>query len=118
MEISSVIAAFGALAQATRLNAYRLLVQAGPDGLPAGRIGEQLGLPSATLAFHLKELKNANLVRCTRHGRLVIYAAEYSTMNDLIGFLTKDCCGGGTAAQPFCTPASADISATPAQRTA
>ena len=72
------LAALAALAQGTRLDIYRLLVQAGDDGLPAGQIGEQLGLPSATLAFHLKELKNAGLVTFTREGRSLIYAADLS----------------------------------------
>lgn len=93
MEKSEVLAALGALAQESRLDIYRLLVQAGPGGLPAGHIGEQLGLPSATLAFHLKELKNAGLVTFTRHGRSLIYAAIYPTMNALLGYLTENCCG-------------------------
>ena len=94
MEKPQVLAALGALAQESRLEIYRLLVQAGPRGMPAGHIGEQLGLPSATLAFHLKELKNARLVQCTRDGRSLIYAAVYTTMNDLLGYLTENCCGG------------------------
>ena len=97
MEKSSVIAALSALAQETRLDIYRLLVQAGADGLPAGRIGEQLGLPSATLAFHLKELKHARLVHCTRHGRSLIYGAEYPTMHGLLSYLTENCCQGAPA---------------------
>jgi ArsR family transcriptional regulator len=92
-----VLAALGALAQETRLDIYRLLVQAGPEGLPAGHIGERLGLPSATLAFHLKELKTAKLATCTRNGRSLIYAAEYPTMNALLFFLTENCCGRGAA---------------------
>src|SRR4051794_34062000 len=98
MEKSAVLAALGALAQETRLDIYRLLVQAGADGLPAGQIGEQLDLPSATLAFHLKELKNAGLATCTRNGRSLIYAAEYPTMNALLGYLTENCCQGSPAA--------------------
>jgi len=93
MEKQQALAALGALAQETRLDIYRLLVQAGPDGMPAGQIGDQLGLPSATLAFHLKELKIAGLAKCTRNGRSLIYAAEYPTMNDLLFFLTENCCG-------------------------
>ena len=92
------MAALGALAQETRLDIYRLLVQAGPDGMPAGHIGEQLALPSATLAFHLKELKNAGLAACTRNGRSLIYAAAYPTMNALLGYLTENCCQGNPAA--------------------
>lgn len=93
MEKQAVLAALAALAQETRLDIYRLLVQAGPNGLPAGHIGDQLGLPSATLAFHLKELKHAGLVMFTRNGRSLIYAAVYPTMNGLLAYLTENCCG-------------------------
>jgi len=105
MEKPDAIAALGALAQETRLDIYRLLVQAGPDGLPAGQIGDKLGLPSATLAFHLKELKNAKLATCTRNGRSLIYAAEYATMNLLLFYLTENCCGRPTTGcVPVCMP--------------
>jgi ArsR family transcriptional regulator, arsenate/arsenite/antimonite-responsive transcriptional repressor len=111
MEKLAVLTALGALAQETRLDIYRLLVQAGADGLPAGHIGEELGLPSATLAFHLKELKNAGLASCTRNGRSLIYAAEYPTMNALLGYLTENCCQAnpGACSLPAATrkPASA-----------
>jgi ArsR family transcriptional regulator len=115
MEKTAALAALGALAQETRLDIFRLLVQAGTEGLPAGHIGEQLGLPSATLAFHLKELKNAGLATCTRNGRSLIYAAEYSLMNALLGYLTENCCQGNPAAcslpsglsQNACQPAPA-----------
>ena len=96
MEKTQVLAALGALAQETRLDIYRLLVRTGPGGLPAGHIGEQLGLPSATLAFHLKELKHARLVTFTRDGRSLVYAAEYPTMNGLLSYLTENCCGRGS----------------------
>jgi len=89
---------------------YRLLVQAGPEGMPAGHIGDKLGLPSATLAFHLKELKNAGLATCTRNGRLRIYAAAYPTMNALLDYLTANCCQGNPAAcgleASACTPST------------
>jgi ArsR family transcriptional regulator, arsenate/arsenite/antimonite-responsive transcriptional repressor len=98
MEKTAALAALAALAQESRLDIYRLLVQAGPDGIPAGQIGEQLGLPSATLAFHLKELKNAGLATATRNGRSQIYAAAYSTMNTLLDYLTENCCQGNPAA--------------------
>ena len=96
MKKSDALAALGALAQETRLDIYRLLVQTGPDGMPAGHIGEQLGLPSATLAFHLKELRHAGLVTFTRDGRSLIYVAEYPTMNALLSYLTENCCGRGS----------------------
>jgi DNA-binding transcriptional ArsR family regulator len=111
MEKMDALAALAAIAQESRLDIYRLLVQAGTDGLPAGQIAEQLGLPSATLAFHLKELKNARLVTFTRNGRSLIYAAAYPTMNALLGYLTENCCQGNPAAcgldAPSCTPSTA-----------
>jgi DNA-binding transcriptional ArsR family regulator len=107
MEKTAALAALAALAQESRLDIYRLLVQAGPAGRPAGQIGDQLGLPSATLAFHLKELKNAGLVTCTRNGRSLIYAAEYATMNALLLYLTENCCGRPTnPCLPLCQPAA------------
>ncbi len=115
MEKKAALTALAALAQESRLDIYRLLVQAGPDGMPAGLIGEQLGLPSATLAFHLKELKNAGLAGCTRNGRSLIYAARYPTMNELLFYLTENCCGRPSARPiPLCQPAAA---ATTAPRT-
>jgi DNA-binding transcriptional ArsR family regulator len=105
MEKMDALAALAALAQESRLDIYRLLVQAGPEGTAAGHIGEQLGLPSATLAFHLKELKNAGLVTFTRKGRSLIYAAEYSTMNALLSYLTENCCGRpANQCLPTCQP--------------
>ena len=103
MEKEAVIIALAALAQETRLDIYRLLVQAGADGLPAGQIGDRLGLPSATLAFHLKQLKFSGLVTFTREGRSLIYAAVYPVMNGLLAYLTENCCGRGEAA---CLPAT------------
>lgn len=111
MEKSAALLALGALAQESRLDIFRLLVQAGPGGMPAGHVGEQLGLPSATLAFHLKELRNAGLVTVTRNGRSLIYAAAYPTMNALLFFLTENCCGRPAAPYlPIFQPA-ADIPA-------
>lgn len=98
MEKSDALTALAALAQETRLDIFRLLVQAGGNGLPAGRIGDQLGLPSATLTFHLKELKYAELVTFTRQGRSLIYTAVYPTMNSLLAYLAENCCQGSTVA--------------------
>jgi ArsR family transcriptional regulator len=98
MKKPEVLAALAALAQETRLDIFRLLVQAGEGGLAAGKIGDQLGLASATLAFHLKELKHAGLVTYTREGRSLIYAAVYPTMNGLLAYLTENCCQGNSAA--------------------
>lgn len=94
MEKLSAITALGALAQESRLDIFRLLVEAGPDGVPAGHIGERLGLPSATLSFHLSQLKHAGLVTFRREGRSLIYAAEYTAMNGLLAYLTENCCRG------------------------
>ena len=98
MEKSAAIAALAALAQDTRLDIFRMLVQAGNAGLPAGRIGQPLGLPSATLSFHLSQLKHARLVMCRRDGRSLIYTADYTAMNELVAYLTENCCGGNAAA--------------------
>ena len=98
MEKHDVLAALAALAQETRLDIYRLLVQAGDAGVPAGKISEQLGLPSATLAFHLKELKHAGLATYTREGRSLIYTAVYPAMNGLLAYLTANCCQGNPSA--------------------
>ena len=97
MEKMEAIAALAALAQESRLDVFRLLVQAGPDGLPAGRIGERLGLPSATLSFHLNQLRHAGLVSFRREGRSLIYAAAYGTMNGLVAYLAENCCRGEPA---------------------
>jgi ArsR family transcriptional regulator len=104
MKKSDALVALSALAQESRLDIFRLLVQAGEAGMPAGKVGEQLGLPSATLAFHLKELKHAGLITFTREGRSLIYAAVYPTMNGLLAFLTENCCQGHPAA---CGPSAA-----------
>jgi DNA-binding transcriptional ArsR family regulator len=98
MEKIHAIAALAALAQETRLDIFRLLVQAAGEGMPAGQIGEQLGQPSATLSFHLSQLKHASLVTFRREGRSLIYAAEYATMNDLLAYLTENCCRGDPSA--------------------
>lgn len=92
MKKSSVVAALGALAQETRLDIFRLLIQKGPQGLPAGDIGERLGLPAPTLSFHLNQLRYAGLVRSRRESRSIIYTANYKTMNSLLMFLTENCC--------------------------
>lgn len=94
METKQAIEALSGLAQESRLAAFRLLVQAGPSGLPAGTIGEKLGLPPATLSFHLAHLARAGLVRSRQEGRFVIYSADYQSMDQLVGFLTENCCGG------------------------
>lgn len=97
MERQQALGALGALAQETRLDAFRLLVQAGPGGLTPGAVGERLGVPAATLSFHLKELRNAGIVRCRRESRSLIYSADFAAMDALLGFLTRHCCQGAPA---------------------
>jgi predicted transcriptional regulator len=95
MEMKSTIRALGALAQESRLSIFRLLVVAGPAGLPVGKIAEQLGLANATLSFHLKELTNAGLTTATPNGRSISYSANFEQMTELIAYLTENCCAGG-----------------------
>jgi ArsR family transcriptional regulator len=106
MEKLVAITALAALAQESRLDVFRLLVQAGSGGIPAGQIGEQLGLPSATLSFHLNQLRQAGLISFRREGRSLIYAAEYTAMNGLLTYLTENCCQGDPFAcrVPVCDP--------------
>ncbi len=103
METKPVLAALAALAQESRLAVFRLLVQAGRSGISPGKISEQLGIPPSSLSFHLKELTHAQLVTPRQDGRYVIYAANFDTMNGLVGFLTENCCGGQSCA-PACAP--------------
>lgn len=88
---------FDALSQETRLKAFRLLVQAGPKGLAAGAMSEELGTPHNTMSFHLGHLSNAGIISSRKEGRSVIYSANFDVMRDLIGFMVKDCCGSGFA---------------------
>jgi ArsR family transcriptional regulator len=92
------IDALAALAQPSRLGAFRLLVEAGPQGLAAGVIGEKLELPAATLSFHLAHLVRAGLVRSRQEGRFVIYSTNFENMNALVGYLTENCCSGSSCA--------------------
>lgn len=94
MESKSAVTALSALAQDSRLAIFRLLVQAGPEGLAAGQIGEGLRIAPSSLSFHLKELTHARLVSPRQEGRYIIYSANFSTMNELIDFLTENCCKG------------------------
>jgi DNA-binding transcriptional ArsR family regulator len=106
MEKSDAIAALAALAQDNRLDVFRLLVQAGPEGMPAGAVAEALGLAPNTLTFHFDRLRTAGLVTVRREGRSMIYAAQFETMNGLLGFLSENCCGGVSCAPAAeCKPA-------------
>ncbi len=100
MEKSTAVAALAALAQDNRLDVFRLLVEAGPDGMPAGEVASALGLAPNTLSFHFDRLRVTGLVTVRREGRSMMYAARFETMNALVGFLTENCCGGITACAP------------------
>lgn len=117
MDSSTAVASLAALAQESRLKIFRLLVQAGGNGLPAGSIGEALRLPPATLSFHLNQLKHAGLATFRREGRSLIYAADYSAMNALMAYLTENCCAGDDAAcgENTCEPAASKRKAAPAR---
>jgi ArsR family transcriptional regulator len=95
VEPEAAVFALGALAQESRLEVFRLLVRQGPAGMAAGGVAEALGIPPATLSFHLAQLGHAGLVRSRREGRRVIYSADYDGMRDLIAFLTEKCCQPG-----------------------
>jgi DNA-binding transcriptional ArsR family regulator len=102
------LAALAALAQANRLDVFRLLVEAGPDGLPAGGVADTLGLAPNALTFHFDRLREAGLVTVRRAGRSMIYAARFATMNALLAYLTENCCRGLTTGRAAdCAPASA-----------
>jgi ArsR family transcriptional regulator len=100
MDAQQAILALAALAQESRLAIFRLLVQAGSEGLAASRISETLALPASSLSFHLKEMCHANLLSARPDGRFIIYATNFSTMNSLIAFLTENCCGGQPCGVP------------------
>jgi ArsR family transcriptional regulator len=106
MDEKTAIAALGALAQETRLALFRLLVTAGPAGLPAGVIAERLGVQPSSLSFHLAQLVHAGLITQRRLSRQLIYSAEYGAMNALLAYLTENCCGRDTVNMPVCSPAA------------
>jgi ArsR family transcriptional regulator, arsenate/arsenite/antimonite-responsive transcriptional repressor len=100
MEMTDAVAALAALGQDSRLDVFRLLVQAGPQGMPAGEIAAALGVPPNTLSFHFDRLRFAGLVSVRRNGRSMIYSANFSAMTALVGFLTENCCGGKESCGP------------------
>ena len=104
MDSDTAIGALAALAQETRLALFRLLVEQGPDGLTPGRIAELLGVPSATLSFHLKELANAGLIRARQESRFIHYTADFQAMNGLVAYLTENCCRASGGCEPACAP--------------
>lgn len=92
--MNAAVIRLGALAQENRLSIFRLLVQQGPEGMVVGRIAGALGLPNATLSFHLRTLAQAGLIEARQEGRFIHYSANYAVMNGLIDFLTENCCAG------------------------
>ena len=98
MEKKAALAALTGLSQETRLDIFRLLVERGPEGMSAGSIAERLGMPNATLSFHLKELSHAGLVSGRQAGRFVYYSARFATVNGLVDYLTENCCKGASCA--------------------
>ena len=94
MKAAQVVKALAALAQPTRLALYRLLVARGPDGMAAGEIAEKLKVSPATLSFHFKTLSHAGLVEGRQSGRFVYYATDFKVMNEMVEYLTENCCGG------------------------
>src|SRR5580658_5978273 len=120
-----VIGALGALAQETRLDIFRLLVQKGPEGLPAGEIGTRLGQPSPTMSFHLNQLRFAGLVSSRRESRSIIYSANFKAISDLLTYLTENCCGGrpelcapeaATACGAECAPGQTTVASKKSRR--
>lgn len=100
MKKTVVLAALAALAQETRLDVFRRLVRAGPAGLPAGRLADELAIPPATLSFHLKELRGARLVTSEREGRVIRYAPDFAVIAEVVGYLGKNCCRDVSACGP------------------
>lgn len=114
IEQTAAVDALAALAHDARLAVFRLLVQAGREGLPAGEIGAALAIPPNALSFHLTRLRHAGLVAARRQGRRIVYAADFAAMRRLVGFLTENCCGHSpTGCGPDCGPPGA---ATPTRR--
>lgn len=112
MKSTDAVTALAALAQASRLAIFRLLVEAGPEGLIVGQIAESLEIAPATLSFHLKTLTQAGLLASRQESRFVYYAANYPAMDDLIAFLTDNCCSGGGS----CLPKTAEVATTAKRR--
>lgn len=97
MKPAQVVRALSALAQPTRLAVYRLLVERGPNGIAAGQVAEKLKVSPATLSFHFRTLRHAGLVESRQEGRFIYYAANFAVMNEMLAYLTENCCGGNQA---------------------
>lgn len=111
MNTVEAVERLAALAQETRLRIFRRLVEAGPEGMNAGAIAEAVDVPAATLSFHIKELAHAGLVVSRQEGRFIFYSAHYLAMDDLIAYLTDNCCQGGT-----CLPKTQQVATTAKRR--
>jgi DNA-binding transcriptional ArsR family regulator len=111
MEILNASEILTALGHESRLGIFRLLVEAGPEGVNAGTVGERLGIPGPTLSFHLTHLSHVGLISKRQEGRFIFYAANYALMDDLVGFLTANCCGGRA-----CLPKTSGSAATAKRR--
>jgi DNA-binding transcriptional ArsR family regulator len=109
MKTPQALSALAALAQAHRLAVFRLLVEHAPTGLAAGNIAERLELPPATLSFHLKELSHSGLIAARQDGRFIWYSANIAVMNDLIAYLTRNCCAGSAVCDPACAPVASSF---------
>ncbi len=109
MDSTAIVAALNALAHEHRLAAFRMLVQAGPDGLNAGAIAARLGMSPAATSFHLKDLVRAGLIQPRHEGRQIFYSARFDTMNGLVDYLTENCCGGDPCA-PVCAADASNAS--------
>ncbi len=107
MDSPAVVSALSALAQEHRLALFRLLVQAGQEGMSAGAIADALGIPNSSSSFHLAALTKAGLIRQERQSRSLIYSADYAAMNDLVGYLMENCCGGADCSSSACEAAPA-----------
>ena len=99
MKSPEAVTALAALAHENRLAVYRMLVEAGPEGMPAGVIANRLKVPPSSLTFHLQSLQRAGLITQERASRQLIYAADFTVMNALVGYLTENCCVGSASAQ-------------------
>jgi ArsR family transcriptional regulator len=104
MNHQDIVRALAALAQVSRLAVFRLLVTRGPEGYSAGEISEKLDIPGPTLSFHLKELTQAGLITPRKASRFIYYAAAFDRMNELLGYLTENCCSQGAACATACAP--------------
>ena len=118
MKTTEVIAALAALAHEHRLGIYRTLVKQGPEGLAAGEIAERVGLVPSSLTFHLQHLTRAGLITQRRVGRQLIYATSFPVMNELIAYLTENCCQGSEVCMPSCAPSTAKARTTRTKRSA